>query len=115
MRMAPKGSPGTLILEIELAKPISRDKKVRVKLSWKNMLSLPLTGDQLQVDRALLTVTSAPASDDVLLDAPNSVPGGSVWRCRYDNDEWMTCVALTQILRNDPGVRSVAIVPRDER
>lgn len=104
---------GIIVLEIELAKPISHDKAVRIELKWGDMRQLPLSGDSLDVDRAKLTVLQGPASDETLLDAPNSIEHGSVWKCRYDNAEWMTAVAFTQILRNDQFVRSIAIVPRN--
>jgi hypothetical protein len=108
-----KSRSGVLMLEIELAKPISHDKAVRIGLRWADMLSLPLPGDTITVDRVDLKITKGPASDDVLLDAPGSLID-PVWRCRYENHEWMSCVALTQILRHDPGVASIAVVPRDE-
>lgn len=108
-----KSRSGVLMLEIELAKSVSHDKAVRIGLRWADMASLPLPGDTITVDRVDLEVTKGPASTDVLLDAPDSLTD-PVWGCRYDNAEWMSCVALTQMLRHDPGVASIAVVPRDE-
>lgn len=96
---------GVVTLEIEVAKPLSHHKGVAVELAWFDMLSLPLSGDVLTVDRAELTIVSGPASDETILDAPNGLQDFT-WKCRYDNDEWMSADSLIKMLRNDPKVLS---------
>lgn len=97
---------GVLTLEIELAKPLSHHKRVAVELAWSDMLDLPLSGDSLTIDRVSLVVSAGPASDEVLLDAPNSLQDFT-WQCRYENIEWTSANALSRELRNDPRVLSV--------
>ena len=108
-----KSKSGVLVLEIRLAKSASHDRGLRITLSWDDMLSLPLGGDILRIGRAELEIITTPASDEVLLDAPETVPEGAVWECRYDNTEWMSYVALTRLLRADPKVLTMIVVPRD--
>jgi hypothetical protein len=98
--------PGVLLIEVTLPKPLSKFRRVAVELAWPDMLDLPLSNDELQIDRATVKVVRGPAGDDTLLDAPNSLQDFT-WQGLYECDEWISAETFAALVRNDPKVLSV--------
>lgn len=101
-----KKRAGVLLVEVSLPKPLSKFRRVAVELAWTDMLDLPLSGDELQIDRAAVKVLRGPAGDDVILDAPNTLQDFT-WQGTYECDEWISAETFASLVRNDPRVLSV--------
>src|SRR5690606_15754888 len=83
-RMSKKNSAaGVVLLEVELLKALSHQKKVAVEVAWPDMTSLPLSGDTMQLDRMKVQIGRGPADDDTILDSPGSLMDFT-WQASYD-------------------------------
>lgn len=105
-----KKRAGVLLIEVELLKPLSRQKKVAVELAWPDMLSLPLATDTLQLDRAQVVLTRGPADDDVILDSPQSLTDFT-WQGSHDSGEWVSAQTFAAMVNKDPHVLGARIIP----
>lgn len=98
--MAKTKNAGTITVEIELEKGLSRSRRIAVEMKWDDMLSLPISRDLLQIDRTEIELLNGPASDEVILDRPNSLPHFT-WQGIYRNKEWMSLNDFARILQKD--------------
>lgn len=99
---------GVITLHVEVQKPLGRKKLIQVDLTWEDMLDLPISTDELTIDRYTVTVVQGPRSDEELLDRPRLAvdpkSGPIHWTCRYDG-EWVRVENLIQQLKKDPRVQ----------
>lgn len=100
---------GVLAIDVELLKPLSHARKVAVELAWDDMLDLPLSSDKLQIDRMEINLTRGPATDEVILDAPNSLRDFT-WQGSYDSGEWVTAETFIANARHDRRVLSAKAI-----
>lgn len=100
---------GVVLIEVELLKALSRQKKVAVEVAWPDMLSLPLSGDSMWLDRAEVSIGAGPAEDDVILDAPQSLKDFT-WQASYDGGEWISAQNFASLVKNSPHVLSARII-----
>ena len=109
MTEAKNKRPGVITLEIELAKPLSRQKKVVVEYAWHDMNDLPVRGDNFSVDRVDIGIDSGPASDEVILSQPETLQDFT-WQCTYPNTEWTSAQDVLRLVKNDPKVLSAKVL-----
>lgn len=100
---------GVVLLEVELLKAISHQRKVAVEVAWPDMLSLPLSGDSMQLDRAKVEVGRGPADDDAILDTPGELKDFT-WQASYDGGEWISAQAFATLVQKSPNVISARII-----
>lgn len=100
---------GVLLVEVELLKAISHQKKVAVEVAWPDMLSLPLSGDSMQLDRAKILIGTGPADDDTILDSPQALPDFT-WQASYDGSEWISAQTFATTVKHSPHVISARII-----
>jgi hypothetical protein len=100
---------GVVLLEVELLKATSRRRKVAVEVAWPDMLSLPLPGDTMQLDRVKVDVGRGPADDDTILDSPQSL-GDFTWQASYGGDEWISAQTFASTVTKSPNVISARII-----
>lgn len=96
---------GVINLEVEVMKPLSRKRLIRLALSWDDMLRLPISGDTVTVGRFSLKVVRGPASDEMVLNHPTTVidpdRGPTHWYARYDG-AWARAEELVAAFASDP-------------
>jgi hypothetical protein len=100
---------GVLLLEVELLKATSHQKKVGVEVAWPDMLSLPLRGDTMQLDRAKVDIGLGPADDDTILDHPQTL-ANYTWQASYGGEEWISAQAFATLVQRSPNVISARII-----
>lgn len=100
---------GVILVEVELQKPISHHRKVAVEVAWPDMLSLPLPGDTLQLDRMKVALTAGPADEETILDRPTSLKDYT-WQGSYDSGEWTSAQTFASTVRKDPHVISARLI-----
>lgn len=100
---------GVILLEVELLKASSRQKKVAVEVAWPDMLSLPLSGDSMQLDRAKVDIGRGPADDDTILDHPQTLTDYT-WQASYGGEEWISAQTFATLVQRSPNVISARII-----
>lgn len=100
---------GVILLEVELLKALSHQKKVAVEVAWPDMTSLPLSGDTVWLDQAKVDVGQGPADDDTILDKPLEL-GDFTWQASYDSPEWIEAKTFAAMANRDPHVISARIM-----
>lgn len=100
---------GVVLLEVELLKATSHQKKVAVEVAWPDMLSLPLSGDSMQLDRAKVSIGSGPADDDTILDSPQTLTDHT-WQASYGGEGWISAQAFATLVQKSPNVISARIL-----
>lgn len=100
---------GVVLLEVELLKATSRQKRVAVEVAWPDMLSLPLSGDTMQLDRVKVDIGRGPADDDMILDAPQSL-SDFTWQASFGGDEWISAQTFATTVKHSPNVINARIM-----
>jgi hypothetical protein len=100
---------GVVLLEVELLKALSHQKKVAVEVAWPDMTSLPLSGDTMQLDRMKVQIGRGPADDDTILDSPGSLMDFT-WQASYDGGEWIAAQTFAATVNKSPNVTSARIL-----
>jgi len=100
---------GVLLLEVELLKPLSRHRKVAVEVAWPDMLALPLSGDSMQLDRAVVSIGRGPADDDTILETPERLTDYT-WQASYHGEEWISAQAFATLVQKSPNVLSARLI-----
>lgn len=101
---------GIITIQVEVLKALSRKKLILLTLTWEDMLNLPISGDELQLDRHTLKITQGPLSDETLLNRPQAAAGPeNRWLCIYAG-EWVRAETLAGEFRKDPRVQGVELV-----